>query len=117
MKYRHDITIDIWVQHLGYKGKPKKDYKVYQHTNGLLYGAEYELDNPNKISHYSHYSLFGVTDEIKDEVTQKYRLPFAEKDDKILCRCGEHKFTAFYGSYELNLECVICLHQFTAYSG
>jgi len=117
MKYRHDITVDIWVLHLGNKGKPKKDYKAYVNDNGLVYMANYDYDNPNKITHYTYYSLFGVTDEIKEKVMYKYRVAFAESVDKIICRCGEHKFRAFYGDYELILECVVCLNQFTAYSG
>lgn len=118
MKYRKDITEYIWKVGLGYIGKYPKAFKAYLSNEGLIYMANYFTDNPNKISHYSGYSLYGVTAHIKLDAMKKFKVGFAEPDDRIVCRCGLNKrFSAFYGDYTLILKCEVCQNQFTAYSG
>jgi hypothetical protein len=113
MKYRKDIHLWLAMR----MNNASKWYKVYQHTNGLLYCANYFYEDKNRISHYSYFSVWGINDQLKKEVEDHFNLSFAKQEDDIICRCGEKKFTASYGDYKLNLECVVCLNKFTAYSG
>ena len=124
MKFRRDITEYIWELRFGFESpfkflpKETKHYKAYVSNCGLIYMANYFFENENKISHYSYYSLCGITEEMMEKVTNKFKVTFAAKDDRIICRCGKNKsFSAFYGGYELILKCEVCLNEFTAYSG
>ena len=124
MKYRKDITIFIWELLYGkptlknHKSAPNKNYKVYVNDCGMAYMANYFYEDKNRISHYTDYSLYGITPEMMRQTEEKFKIAFAAPDDRIVCRCGEkYSFSAFYGSYELILKCEKCLNQFSAYSG
>ncbi len=116
MKYRKDIT-NYLVSQLGDQYK-KKDYKFYE-QEGLLYKAEYNYENKNKIECFTHYSLLWGSDKyIKQEIEEKFKVKFNEKSCDIVCKCGESKnFSAYYGSYEILLRCNSCNNKFSAYSG
>lgn len=117
MKHRKDIT-DYLVSQLGEYYK-KKDYKFYE-QDGLLYMAEYNYENKNKIECFTYYSLLwsNETIHIKQEIEEKFNIKFAEKGCDIVCRCGESKnFSAYYGEYEILLRCNSCDNKFSAYSG
>lgn len=117
MKYRKDIT-DYLVSQLGIFYK-KKCYKFYE-QDGLLYMAEYNYENKNKIECFTHYSLLWGNDgyTMKKEIEEKFNLKFAKKGCDIICKCGESKsFSAYYGEYEISLRCNSCHNKFSAYSG
>lgn len=89
--------------------------KVYQHENGLLYRAQINYGEKNKITFFSANSVCGVDDR---EIEEHFNVKFATNSSDIICRCGESQhFSASYGNYELNLTCNMCGHKFTAYSG
>lgn len=101
-------------------GKDYKEshYKIYE-QDGLLYQAEI-LNDKNKIEFYTPYGMLWHVDhqQIKTDVSEKFNVKFIDRDEDIVCRCGQSKsFSAYYGVYELILICNKCDNEFTAYSG
>jgi len=117
MKYRKYIT-DYLVSQAGEYYK-KKDYKFYE-QDGLLYLANYDYENKNRIKSFTSYSLlwFDGGEELKNKISKKFNVQFAKQGSDIVCKCGESKnFSAYYGQYALLLRCNACNNSFTAYSG
>jgi len=117
MKYRKDIT-EYLISHLGEYYK-KKEFKFYE-QDGLLYMAEYDYENKNRITCFKRYSLLWNENVIyiKKEIEEKFKVSFAKEGCDLICRCGESKiFSAYYGDYRILLRCNFCNNKFTAYSG
>lgn len=114
MKLRRDIQ--EWMIETSrdrFKGN-KNLLKVYQHTDGVLYGALYGEDGKT-IERYGYFSIYGID---KNMVEKHFNVKFAPKEAPIVCKCGESEhFSASYGNYKLNLKCNKCGNEFTAYSG
>jgi hypothetical protein len=119
MKYRKDIHDYLISLQDNDKYYYKKDYKFFE-QDGLLYRAEYDQENKNKIKSYgSYYDLFLNNKlELLNKIEQKFNLTFANDDCDIICRCGaSNQFSAYVPGYELVLKCNNCGYEFTAYSG
>lgn len=116
MKFRKDITEYISKQ-LG-KDYKSKVFKVYE-QDGLLYMANYNYDNKNKIESFSNYSLlWGDANHLNKEIEDVFNVKFALKGCDLICKCGESKnFSGYYGHYRMLLRCNSCDNNFSVYSG
>lgn len=89
--------------------------RVYE-QDGLIYSSDREYGK-TKISHYNGYRYFWDDKALAADVESRFSVKLPGADCRIACRCGsQNDFSAYYGSYELILECK-CGNKFSAYSG
>ena len=122
--FRQDITdiLQNWrkLQNPDHKWTKKdmRDYQVFE-KDGFLYKPDYQNEDTIQCFQSLGDILLWQDDgrDLAKEIEDEFKLEIS-KNDYFICNCGlDDHFMAHTGNYELILECSVCGHSFSAYSG
>jgi len=122
--FRQDITdvLQNWKKsefpNYKWTKKEMRKFQVFE-KEGYLYKPDY--GNEDTIQYFSALgdTILWYQDgrDLAKEIEDEFKLEIS-KNDYFICNCGlDDHFMAHTGNYELILECSVCGHSFSAYSG